>query len=165
MNDLDFRELLNEYIDGELTEARRTALIAELQKSPERRREFQQQRRLALAVCEWEETRQRTWRDILRETLRAFSPFRLSRSGALALNAAVLLFAVGGFQSRAPNAADLIPSAPSAARIAPAATVTTTDAALPPALADDLSADDISSETSPDSSPSLLTEDYAFVRL
>jgi hypothetical protein len=158
MNAQDFSKLLNEELDGEITPARRQLLITELKNSPERLREYRQQKHYAQAMRGWDAARRPSWREILRDTFRAFSPFRLCRVGALSLNASILFFATISFQFRGPQASDFSPTA------APVA-VGIQDS-LPAAQN---AAEDVPSNSANDSDSSealsLLTEEYAFVRL
>jgi hypothetical protein len=158
MNAQDFRKLLNEELDGEITPERRRLLIAELKDSPERLREYRQQKHFARAMRDWDSARRPSWREILRDTFRAFSPFRLCRVGALSLNATILFFATVSFQFRGPQASDFSPTATPAAVGA--------QESIPAAQN---SSEDISSNSANDSDSSealsLLTEEYAFVRL
>lgn len=105
MNDKRFHELLNEYLDGELSGEDRVVFQRALQASPRYRMILRQYERLQVAQVA----------AVARSPRLRFSLFplgRICRGGALLMNASVLFLSVSLFQAREPLVMDITTPAP-----------------------------------------------------
>ncbi|MDR2982385.1 MAG: zf-HC2 domain-containing protein [Puniceicoccales bacterium] len=183
MNDKRFHELLNEYLDGELSGADLREFKQALEDTPRYQVLLRQYKRLQVAQVAAVKRRPSL-------QFGSLFPFgRICRSGALLMNSCVLLLAVGLFQARAPLNTDMTSSgsystaAPSSlssagkddakSGIQPALRVSS-DSTAGLSVADvfgsvtssvQVVADQSTSAGSGDSYGSLLAEEYSFVRL
>jgi hypothetical protein len=162
MNDKKFNQLLEQYLDGELSRPELDAFRQALLDSPARLRAFRFERRLRAAQNI----------AVIRAPRLAFAlptAGRIHRFSTMLANAAVLVFVFGlSFQASEPAAIESVLRTQRPAATAPAANTTNGAATTAASLQDDADASpypDSFMETGGNLSAELPADEYGFVRL